>query len=434
MGRLAADGCAPRSVIEPTAGRGAFLAAAARAWPDARLVGVELEPAHAAAARALVPRADVRVGDAFTFDWRALVASLPAPVLVLGNPPWVTTATLGAHGVAARPRARPADVRGLDAVTGRSNFDVSEPLVGRLLEALEGRDAALAMILKLAVARRLAERHALGGEVRRLDARRWFGAAVDAAWVVARPGPRRWAEHLDLDAPAPARTWGVCDGRLHHDVTAFERTRALEGRARPAWRSGVKHDCALVLELVRERGGWRSRAGSARDLEPDLVYPLLKGGDLARGEGPERALLLPQHALGAPTDWIERALPATWAYLDAHRAHFERRRSRVYAGRPPFAVFGVGDYALAPWKVAVAALYPDLSFRLVGPRDGRPTLLDDTCYFLPFDTREDAERTQRILSGDPARAFFAARLFADAKRPVTKRLLDALDLERAAGA
>lgn len=423
VARLARDGLAPRTVLEPTCGRGAWLVAAREAWPDARLVGRELDPAYAAEARAAVPDADVAVADFFATDWGALGRALEPPVLVLGNPPWVTSATLGALGSARRPRARIAGVDGLDAVTGRSNFDVSEHVVGTLLDALAGREFALAMLLKVAVARRVAERFAIGGEVRRVDARRWFGAAVDAALVTMRPGPRRWPELGELDAEAPTRTWGVAEGALVPDVDAWARTRHLEGTQAPAWRSGIKHDAAAVMELTRDGAGWRSRAGGRIELEPDLVFPYRKGGDLILGTSPARAVIAPQARLGAPTDWIRDALPRTWAYLDAHRAALDARKSRIYRGRPPFAIFGIGEYAFAPYKVAVAGLSAELAFRLVEPVDGRPVLLDDTSYFLPFVTREAAVDAQRTLSSPEARSFFLARMFGDAKRPVTKRLL-----------
>ncbi|MEZ4336620.1 MAG: hypothetical protein R3B82_08330 [Sandaracinaceae bacterium] len=370
----------------------------------------------------------IEVADFFATDWETVAATLEPPVLVLGNPPWVTSATLGALDATNRPRARIEGIRGLDAVTGRSNFDVSEHVASRLLEAVDG--ATLAMLLKVSVARRLAERHALGGEVRRIDARRWFGAAVDAAFVVARPGPRRWAEHPDLDAEAPTRTWGFADGAIRPDLGAWTRTRHLEGVHAPPWRSGLKHDCARVMELTPDGDAYLGADGARVALEPDLVHPLLEGGDLIAGRAPHRVVIVPQRRLGASTDWIRESLPLTWTYLDAHRPALDARRSRIYQGRPPFSIFGVGDYAFAPWKVAVAGLSPALAFRLVGPVRGKPTMLDDTAYFLPFDTEAEARDAHVALSSDEARAFYEARMFADAKRPVTKRLLMSLDRSR----
>ncbi|MCB9530139.1 MAG: SAM-dependent DNA methyltransferase, partial [Myxococcales bacterium] len=56
---LAAAGHTPAAIVEPTCGDGHFLAAAAATWPAARRIGVELDPAHAARARALDPAAEI---------------------------------------------------------------------------------------------------------------------------------------------------------------------------------------------------------------------------------------------------------------------------------------------------------------------------------------------------------------------------------------
>src|SRR5688572_6869362 len=61
---LALDGAAvPRRVLDPTCGDGAMLARVAHALPSAALVGVELDPTAASAARARLPAASIVAGD-----------------------------------------------------------------------------------------------------------------------------------------------------------------------------------------------------------------------------------------------------------------------------------------------------------------------------------------------------------------------------------
>jgi hypothetical protein len=64
----------------------------------------------------------------------------------------------------------------------------------------------------------------------------------------------------------------------------------------------------------------------------------------------------------------------------------------------------------------------------VGPIGGRPTLVDDTCYFLPFARAGEARAALRALRSEPAQAYLQARIFWDAKRPINKALLQNLDL------
>jgi hypothetical protein len=91
-------------------------------------------------------------------------------------------------------------------------------------------------------------------------------------------------------------------------------------------------------------------------------------------------------------------------------------------------MFGVGAYSFTPWKVAVSGLYKRCAFMLVGPHEGCPVMLDDTCYFLPFETKDEAREVCSLLRSDLARDFFTARVFWDAKRPISKSVLQKLDL------
>jgi hypothetical protein len=435
----------PRTVLEPTCGVGAFLSAAARRMPRARLLGYEIDARHAAIAASKVQghQGSVHVADFFTVDWDLAIASMATPILVIGNPPWVTTSTLGALGHGNMPvKENWKRLRGLDALTGKSNFDVSEWMILRLLRALSGHDATLAMLCKSAVARRVIEVAAgsglaATGSLHRIDALRHFGASVDAVLLVARAStdPRAegasWPVYASLEAREPEGSLGVVDGVLIADLAAHARTRHLEGESEPVWRSGLKHDAARVMELRREGASWVNGLGEAVDVEAEHCYPWLKGTDVARARlSAERSVIVPQRGLGEDTMSLRERAPRLFAYLTRHRALLDARKSSIYVGRPPFSIFGVGAYAFAPWKVAVSGLHKQPRFTLVGPRGGRPVMLDDTCYFLPFDSEPRAERAARALSSDLAHDFFRARVFWDAKRPISKTVLSALDLDR----
>ncbi len=458
VARLVADGVRPAAVLEPTCGRGAFLVAAAEAWPEARLLGVELDADHAEAARSALREGgaarraqpvEVRGLDAFEVDWDALYAELPEPLLVLGNPPWVTTAALGALGSAVQPERRAQAGRtGLEAMTGASNFDVSEWLLRRWLTAARGRRWALAMLCKRQVARRLlqfAAGHALPvrGALRGVDAAAHFGAQVDAVLLhmcseAAPPVRWDWPVFAGLDGEDAGDVVSVVDGVLCRGTERFRATARYGGGSAPNWRSGLKHDCARAMELRREEGdggNLLAADGTRLDLEGEgLVYPLLKGSDLANGrDAGERAVIVPQRRVGEDPAAALAVAPRTRAWLEANRDALAARKSSIYQRQPAFSVFGVGDYTFAPYKVAIAGLYKRLAFTLVGPVGGRPVVFDDTCYFLPFDDEASARRALTALRSVEAKAFFEARVFWDAKRPITKAVLQAFDW-RAVGA
>lgn len=445
MARLARTAPAPRTVLEPTCGKGAFLLAAAERFPEARLVGFDIEPAYVEEARAAVSSATIEIASCFELDWGELVGALPeGPLLVVGNPPWVTSATLGALASPNAPRKSNVDrARGIDARTGASNFDVSEWLGRALIAALAARSgpSRLAFLVKSAVARKLIARAARDGiafdaELCRIDARAHFGVAVDAVLLDIRANgssPRAEVAIFDaLDAKRPAAEITRAHGDLVTDRAAYEETLSFETAEPVGWRSGLKHDCRAVFELAREGDHYVDARGQAIPLEPEVVYPLMKSTDLAHGvDAPRRFVLVPQRRLGDLD--LEARAPLAARYLAGHAPRLAARKSSIYRGRPPFAIFGIGDYSFAPWKVAVSGLHKALSFRLVGPHEGRPMMFDDTCYFLPFDEERAARRAHEALSSATAQRFFEARIFLEDKRPVTKKVLDRFALSRLVG-
>ncbi|WP_164009719.1 N-6 DNA methylase [Pyxidicoccus trucidator] len=86
----------PLTVVDPACGAGAFLAAAARLRPDARLCGLELDPEVARVCQARVPGADVRVGDSLRGGLEPLLAATPPEhrELWVGNPPYNGTSSV----------------------------------------------------------------------------------------------------------------------------------------------------------------------------------------------------------------------------------------------------------------------------------------------------------------------------------------------------
>jgi hypothetical protein len=438
---------APASIVEPTCGAGSLLIAALRRFPDADAVGLELDPTHLVACRRALAAAGagarLRRADFFATDWPALVAGMAEPILVIGNPPWVTNAVLGAAGSTNLPAKSTAHLpAGVDPRTGGSNFDISEWMLWRLASALDGRRAVLAMLCKTQVARRLLRALWSTGpapsaaELFPIDAAASFGAATDAGLLVLRygsgAGEPACLVHRQLDRDPDAPRFGLRDGELVSDLDAYDRYGHL-ATGGPRWRSGIKHDCARVLELTASGGGWHNGLGESVDVEPELVYPLLKSADLDRGDPPTRAVLVPQRRIGDDTEELARTAPRAWRYLQAHGALLDGRKSRVYRDRPRFSIFGVGDYSFAPYKVAISGFYKRFRFRLVGPHHGRPVLVDDTCYFLPFDREDDARAALAAVDSEPARRLLGSLAFWDSKRPITARLLSRLDLSAIAG-
>ena len=445
---LIEKGLEPGSVLEPTCGKGNFLVTALQAFPEIKkAMGIDINPEHTAHARAAVQAIsckcviEIRQEDFFNADWNCLVDSLPPPLLVIGNPPWVTNSTLRSlDGSNSPEKSNFQNHRGIDAITGKSNFDISEWMLLKAFDWIAGKCATIAMLCKTTVARKVLHRAWKTGiplaqaDIYRIDAATHFGVAVDACLlVVAASSTPKSMECRIYDSLSEHSTPTVLkyeSGRLIADAAAYQAWRHLEGSGRQAWRSGIKHDCSKVMELRELNGEYRNGLGEVVNLEGDYLYPMLKSSDIAKVSEPRpsRLMLVPQRFVGEDTSIVEQHAPRTWAYLESHSELLQYRASSVYRNRPKFSIFGVGEYSFAPWKVAISGFYKDMNFVVAGPSSGKPVVLDDTCYFMPCQTQDEALVVAEMLNSQIAREFFSSFVFWDSKRPVTTGLLERLDL------
>jgi len=441
----------PELVVEPTAGLGAFLKAAVERWgAGLRYKGYEINQDYVDSAieRLRGRGVEIQQRNFFTEDWKEnLSKSAKTRVLVIGNPPWVTNSDLsqlGSHNLP--PKTNFQGLRGFDARTGKSNFDIAEWMLIQLIEALP-RDGAIAMLCKTATARKVlrhfwkTDRGRAGSRLFRIDAAAEFGVAVDACLFFTtgkRTTERTATVYADLDIDSDSTRFGFVDGELVSDVAAYQAHRNLDGGTYAyTWRSGIKHDAAKVMEFVRTGDMLVNGFGEIVDLENNYLYPLLKSSDLGnRRTEIRKFVLVTQSHTGDDTAVIQTAAPKTWAYLEHHARVLDERKSSIYQNRPRFAVFGIGPYAFAPWKIAISGLYASLSFVIVQPCDGRPVMVDDTCYFLPCRSQGEAQLLYELLSSDVAVEFLQSLIFTDAKRPITADILRRLalvELARAVG-
>jgi len=437
------------SVLEPTCGQGSFIVAALEVLSSVQqVVGIDINPGHLDdASRAVTkspgdPRIELRHDDIFRIDWSAVVEDIAKPVLVLGNLPWVTNASLGQSGSRNLPQKTNFQGHaGLDAITGKSNFDISEWMAIRLVEVLRDVDSTIAILLKTAVARKVL-RHAWKlnipvGEARiyGINAAKNFDAAVEACLFVCRtntPGECQCWEFDSLDSAQASSSFGFADGRVIADLGTYQRLHHLVSHRKQGWRSGIKHDCSKVMELrLDDDGQMQNGLGEAVDIEEHVAFPMLKSSEVANPKKRQarRYMLVTQSSVGQDTSHLENSAPKAWAYLNKHAARLGNRKSSIYRKRPQFSIFGIGDYSFTPWKVAISGFYKSLKFRVIAPRAGRPVVLDDTVYFYPCHSKKEAELIQRLLHSDAASAFLNSLIFWDAKRPVTIEVLELLSLE-----
>lgn len=229
----------PDIVIEPTAGLGSFLDAAQTKWRGhATYQGYEINPAYVSEAKAHLLARGVQLyrQDFFDADWqRILATSGEGKTLVVGNPPWVTNATLGVLNSSNLPtKTNFQRLRGFDAKTGKTK--TARKVLRHLWKTTGGlADSSLFLI----------------------DAKLHFGVSVDACLFMARGErctERTATVYAALSKDSRMSKFGLVDGQLVSDIDSYCKYRELDGGSPYAWRSGVKHDASSIMELTPYKG------------------------------------------------------------------------------------------------------------------------------------------------------------------------------------
>ncbi|MCI0607533.1 MAG: SAM-dependent methyltransferase [Anaerolineae bacterium] len=450
--KLVEHGINPEIIIEPTCGVGAFVEAAAHAFPNARkIIGLEINPDYLGHLRNRLvqfpdnDRINLINGDFFKFNWKELSRNLKGTILIVGNFPWVTNSQQGSIGGDNLPdKTNFQNHSGFDAMTGKSNFDISEWMLIKTAEQFHDQNTYIAMLCKTTVARKFLKylyAHKLGFSKTGLfsiDAKKYFGASVEACLLIckfdATANNYDYDIYENLDSKNPYRV-GHRKGVTIRDLESFERLAHLYGNGTHKWRSGIKHDCSEVMELQKVGNNLVNGLGEIVDLENTFLFPLLKGSDIANNRTTDinRFSLVTQKIVGEPTHFIRHLAPKTWRYLEKHSSYLDKRKSKIYKDSPRFSIFGVGSYTFTPWKIAICGLYNNLDFRLIGKRDGKPVVFDDTVYFLSFDNEEEANRIHELLMSPIAQDFLSSLIFWDEKRPIKTSILNSLNLDQMQG-
>jgi len=434
----------PTSILEPTCGLGAFIKASLNKWPySTKHYGFDLNQEYIGVLKkefAKNKNCQVEMSDFFTKDWKHFFGKKHARWLVIGNPPWVTNSVLGMLKSNNLPiKSNFQKLNGFEAKTGKANFDIAEWILIRLIDSLQQSSACLAMLCKTATARRVLhyfwnrDANIHNTSIHRIDAGKHFGVSVEACLLLTFVGGRKKTHdaklYSDLSFENQIGCIGLLNGALIADIDLYEKYKHIDGHMIYGWRSGLKHDAAKVMELRSVNGKYVNGYKESIELEDDYIFPLLKSSDIANQKlDPERYVIVTQKKVSDNTSEIRTNAPKTWAYLERYSSKLDARKSIIYRNRPRFSVFGIGDYSFSPWKVAISGLYKNYIFSVVGNKNEKPVMVDDTCYLLPCCNKKEATLICGLLNSDPCRNFMKSLAFLDSKRPVNIDLLKRIDL------
>jgi len=447
ISRLLADGRQWERILEPTCGKGNFIGVCAEQATGAReIIGLEIQQSyvekskriHSELVKISIYQQDIfDINLATSLQWNSL-----SPLLVVGNPPWITNAEQGRlSGINLPRKSNFQRQSGLDAITGKSNFDIAEAIWLKLIQEFVNDPITIALLCKTSVARKVAQ-FVLDNQLPvnsmslyRIEAQRWFSVAVDAGLFALElnQGEISYdvAEYDNLLDARHTRTFGFYGGKIVADLDNYRQVENLEGTSQLKWRQGLKHDAARVMELTYRNGILRNGFGDRVDIELEYVYPLLKSSDVQSfnsGFVPRKYVILTQRRVGQQTAHLRDLAPKLWRYLILHAEQLDSRKSSIYKNAPRFSMFGIGKYTFQPYKVAVSGFYLPALFVVVSGYRGKQILLDDTCYSLSFDEEWKARLICALLNHPAVRRFLDSITFSDSKRPITKGVLERIDL------
>lgn len=437
----------PQVLVEPTCGKGNFVVAALECFPSLQQVYcVEIQQQYEKDFWENISQHSGNVNvefyhdDVFTHEFD-LTRFSGNRILVLGNPPWVTNTELSELGSKNRPvKSNVKNVRGIEALTGKGNFDIAEAIIIKMARELRGLEGWIAILCKNSVIKNVVRDDLLLDL--RLSGMRAFEIDTKREFDINSPGSLFFT-HVGTGSDAKCqvfsfyesdhviKTFGWVENCFVSNVDEYETNKHLEGYSPLEWRQGVKNDASKIMVLQRhDESTFVNGFGEVVDIELDLVYPYAKGSSL-RGlviSDVVTSTIITQARLGEDTASIEAQYPRTWQYLNNHSNVLDARKSSMYKNKPRFALFGIGAYAFKPYKVAIASFYKKPHFSLVLPIDGKPTMLDDTCYYISLDDVYDALVVLAALNSSAASSFLGAISFQDGKRVYSKDVLMRLNL------
>ena len=432
----------PSTIIEPTCGIGNFLKSSL-VFNANEYYGIEINPDYCDLCKKNINNEKTKIinADFFTFSTKKLIKD-NQNVLIIGNPPWVTNSTLSTlNSINVPIKKNIKNLKGIDAITGSSNFDICEYMLLQILFEYQHTNATVAMLCKTSVARNIffeANRLSIpfnSFDILEFDAKKIFGINASACLVVIQLSSTHISKAntcnvYDFASPQTLKRKIVySNGKIQSNLS---KEYDFDGYCCFEWRQGIKHDCSQIMELTIQNGILKNKRQETVHIENDIVFPLIKSSMFKSPviHSFSNYVIVTQRKTREDTKHLEYDAPKTWKYLNNNIALFNNRKSSIYKGAPLFSMFGVGDYSYSKYKVGISGFYKQPMFSVIYSDDNKPVMIDDTSYFICFDSFDMAYVAMLLLNSDKVKDFLINITFMDSKRPYTKRVLERIDFNK----
>ncbi len=152
-------------------------------------------------------------------------------------------------------------------------------------------------------------------------------------------------------------------------------------------------------------------------IEPDLLYPIVRGRDVQRWYSTPTSVVLmvqdPETRHGYDEGWLKKKYPLTFDYLSRFRSVLESRAAykkyHAESGHPFYSMFNISAETFAPFKVAWRRMGNDLRATLLDQYTFQPlkeklVIPSDTVTMVPFQNKDEALYLLALLNSIPLRA------------------------------
>lgn len=182
-------------------------------------------------------------------------------------------------------------LNGLEAITGKGNFDIGEYIILLMLNIFSKYNGHLAMLAKNSVIKNLIydlpkTNYKINDIVAlNIDTKKHFDVSVDASLFKCTFKPTNKVSFTckvsSIVSPtAIENEFGWVGNKFVSNITIYKRNIKYDGISPYIWRQGVKHDCSKIMELDLINNKYVNGLKRELDLEKKLIYGLVKSSDL----------------------------------------------------------------------------------------------------------------------------------------------------------
>jgi type I restriction-modification system DNA methylase subunit len=182
------------------------------------------------------------------------------------------------------------------------------------------------------------------------------------------------------------------------------------------------YDNMLIITNPPESGQKKKVKQIEAKVEPDLVYPLIRGRDVKKWyvDFKERYIIVPHNPKTAKPileSDIKVKWPLTYDYLSNYKNELENRSIHKLWGKgnPFYSIYDIGTYTFAPYKVvwknitgAITGKAASFACAVIEPINGKPAIPNVKLMLVETKTSEEAYYIAGILNSVIARSIIAS--------------------------